>query len=400
MTKIAEPILPPVSERSNLLGWMRRNLFESWTDALLTLIGVWIVYWAASGLLRWALYTAEWKVIAVNARLLMIGQYPIEQVGRLWIWLGFLIFLLGNSLAIWGRGSRIAPALLALPAATAFIFPFGADPRKWLIAMTVIGLIGWGLGRVKPEALKRSVIAGWVISLPIIILLTYGLSKSEASIVPIVRTNLWGGLLLTFLLTVVGILFSFPIGVLLALGRRSELPAVRWFSVGYIELVRGVPLITILFMAQLMLPLFLPEGWTVDRVVRAMVGITLFSAAYLAENVRGGLQAIPKGQFEAAAALGLSGAQTMIFIILPQALRLVIPILVGQFIALYKDTSLVAIVGLLDLVGIARTVLAQPEFLGLQREVYVFISLIFWTLSYGMSYVSQRLEERLGVGIR
>ncbi|GJQ52719.1 MAG: polar amino acid ABC transporter permease [Anaerolineaceae bacterium] len=400
MTKIAEPILPPVSERSNLLGWMRRNLFGSWTDALLTLIGVWIVYWAASGLLRWALYTAEWKVIVVNARLLMIGQYPIEQVGRLWIWLGFLIFLLGNSLAIWGRGSRIAPALLALPAATAFIFPFGADPRKWLIAMTVIGLIGWGLGRVKPEALKRSVIAGWVISLPIIILLTYGLSKSEASIVPIVRTNLWGGLLLTFLLTVVGILFSFPIGVLLALGRRSELPAVRWFSVGYIELVRGVPLITILFMAQLMLPLFLPEGWTVDRVVRAMVGITLFSAAYLAENVRGGLQAIPKGQFEAAAALGLSGAQTMIFIILPQALRLVIPILVGQFIALYKDTSLVAIVGLLDLVGIARTVLAQPEFLGLQREVYVFISLIFWTLSYGMSYVSQRLEERLGVGIR
>lgn len=400
MTKIAEPILPPVSERSNLLGWMRRNLFGSWTDALLTLIGVWIVYWAASGLLRWALYTAEWKVIVVNARLLMIGQYPIEQVGRLWIWLGFLIFLLGNSLAIWGRGSRIAPALLALPAATAFIFPFGADPREWLIVMTVIGLIGWGLGRVKPEALKRSVIAGWVISLPIIILLTYGLSKSEASIVPIVRTNLWGGLLLTFLLTVVGILFSFPIGVLLALGRRSELPAVRWFSVGYIELVRGVPLITILFMAQLMLPLFLPEGWTVDRVVRAMVGITLFSAAYLAENVRGGLQAIPKGQFEAAAALGLSGAQTMIFIILPQALRLVIPILVGQFIALYKDTSLVAIVGLLDLVGIARTVLAQPEFLGLQREVYVFISLIFWTLSYGMSYVSQRLEERLGVGIR
>lgn len=400
MTKTAEHILPPVLERSNLLGWMRRNLFGSWIDALLTLIGVWIVYWAASGLLRWALYTAEWKVIVVNARLLMIGQYPIEQVGRLWIWLGFLIFLLGNSLAIWGRGSRIAPALLALPVAMAFIFPFGADPRKWLIAMTAIGLIGWGLGRVKPEALKRSVIAGWVISLPIIILLTYGLSKSEASIVPIVRTNLWGGLLLTFLLTVVGILFSFPIGVLLALGRRSELPAVRWFSVGYIELVRGVPLITILFMAQLMLPLFLPEGWTVDRVVRAMVGITLFSAAYLAENVRGGLQAIPKGQFEAAAALGLSGAQTMIFIILPQALRLVIPILVGQFIALYKDTSLVAIVGLLDLVGIARTVLAQPEFLGLQREVYVFISLIFWALSYGMSYVSQRLEERLGVGIR
>ena len=149
-----------------------------------------------------------------------------------------------------------------------------------------------------------------------------------------------------------------------------------------------------------MLPLFLPEGMTIDRALRAMVAIVLFSAAYLAENVRGGLQAIPKGQFEAAYALGLSGAQTMIFIILPQALRLVIPILVGQFIAVFKDTALVSIVGLLDLVGIARTVLAQPAFLGLQREVYAFISLIYWVLSYGMSYLSQRLEESLGVGER
>jgi general L-amino acid transport system permease protein len=216
----------------------------------------------------------------------------------------------------------------------------------------------------------------------------------------VAKTNLWGGLLLTFLLTVVAILFSFPIGVLLALGRRSELPIIRWFSVGYIELVRGVPLITILFMAQLMLPLFLPDGVTIDRVLRAMVGITLFSAAYLAENVRGGLQAIPKGQYEAAEALGLNGAQTMIFIILPQALRLIIPILVGQFIAVFKDTSLVAIVGLFDLVGIGRTVLAQPEFIGLQREVYAFISLLYWVLSYGMSYLSQRLEASLGVGKR
>jgi general L-amino acid transport system permease protein len=186
----------------------------------------------------------------------------------------------------------------------------------------------------------------------------------------------------------------------LALGRRSELPVVRWFSVGYIELVRGVPLITILFMAQLILPLFLPAGLTIDRVLRAMVAITLFSAAYLAENVRGGLQAIPKGQFEAANALGLNGLQTMFFIVMPQALRLIIPILVGQFIALFKDTALVSIVGLLDVVGIGRTVLAQPEFLGLQREVYAFISLLYWVLSYAMSYVSQRLEVSLGVGER
>ncbi len=395
-----EPVLPPMTERSNILRWAHKNLFGSWYDALLTFLGAWFVCWALGGLIRWVFTTAEWEVVVVNMRLFMIGQYPLEQAWRLWLWLGFLVFLFGNSLAIWGRGSRYVFALLLLPAANAFVFPFGDEPRKWLVILTVTALAGWGIGRTNPEVLKRSVIAGWVISLPVIILLTRGFSGSETGFAPLIKTNLWGGLLLTFLLTVVGIMFSFPIGVLLALGRRSALPIVRWFSVTYIELVRGVPLISILFMAQLMLPLFLPDGWTVDRVVRAMVGITLFSAAYLAENVRGGLQAIPKGQYEAAEALGLNGAQTMVFIILPQALRLIIPILVGQFIALFKDTSLVAIVGLFDLVGIAQTVLAQPDFLGLQREVYAFISLIFWVLSYGMSYLSQQLEVRLGVGIR
>ena len=392
-------ILPPLTERSNILRWLRKNLFGSWADALLTILGALVIYWAVKGLLTWALTVAEWEVVSANMRLLMIGQYPIEQAWRLWIALGFLTFLMGNSLAIWARRSYLVSIiLLALPALLALL-PFGNEPRKWLIILAASGLGGWGMGRGRPEVLKRSVIAGWVISLPVFILLTRGFSSAEG-FMPIVGTNLWGGLLLTFLLTAVGILFSFPLGVLLALGRRSELPIIRVTSVAYIELVRGVPLITILFMAQLMLPLFLPTGWTVDRVVRAMVGITLFSAAYLAENVRGGLQAIPNGQFEAAQALGLNGAQAMIFIILPQALRLIIPILVGQFIAVFKDTALVAIVGLLDLVGIAKTVLAQPDFLGLQREVYAFISLIYWVLSYGMSYLSQRLEEKLGVGKR
>ena len=392
-------ILPPLTERSNILRWLRKNLFGSWADALLTILGALVIYWAVKGLLTWALTVAEWEVVSANMRLLMIGQYPIEQAWRLWIALGFLTFLMGNSLAIWARRSYLVSIiLLALPALLALL-PFGNEPRKWLIILAASGDWPLGVGPAPPPGLKRSVIAGWVISLPVFILLTRGFSSAEG-FMPIVGTNLWGGLLLTFLLTAVGILFSFPLGVLLALGRRSELPIIRVTSVAYIELVRGVPLITILFMAQLMLPLFLPTGWTVDRVVRAMVGITLFSAAYLAENVRGGLQAIPNGQFEAAQALGLNGAQAMIFIILPQALRLIIPILVGQFIAVFKDTALVAIVGLLDLVGIAKTVLAQPDFLGLQREVYAFISLIYWVLSYGMSYLSQRLEEKLGVGKR
>jgi general L-amino acid transport system permease protein len=394
-----DTVLPSLTERSGVIRWIRQNLFGSWLDAILTIIGALIIYWAVKGLYTWVFTVAEWQVVATNLRLFMIGQYPIEQTWRLWIALGFLMFLAGNSLGIWARKAYIATVLvLALPALLTLL-PFGEEPRKWLITLTVIGVVGWALGRVAGGKLSRIVIVGWIISLPIFILLTRGFTSGDG-IMPIVGTNLWGGLLLTFLLTIVGIIFSFPLGVLLALGRRSELPAIRYVSILYIEIIRGVPLITLFFMAQLMLPLFLPANITIDRVLRAMVAVVLFSAAYLAENVRGGLQAIPKGQFEAAHALGLNGFQTMYFIILPQALRLIIPILVGQFIAVFKDTALVAIVGLFDLVGIAKTVLAQPEFLGLQREVYVFISLIYWVLSYGMSYLSQQLEIRLGDGKR
>jgi general L-amino acid transport system permease protein len=232
-----------------------------------------------------------------------------------------------------------------------------------------------------------------VIYFPLVIVLVSGFG-GEGSVLPLVPTNLWGGLLLTLLLSVVGIVFSFPLGVLLALGRQSGLPAVRALSVTYIEVLRGVPLVTVLFMAQLMLPLFLP-GVTIDRVVRAMAGIVLFSAAYLAENVRGGLQAIPRGQYEAARALGLNTWKMMLLIILPQALKIVIPVLVGQFIALFKDTSLVVIVGLLELMGIAKAVLAQPDFLGLQAEVYLFVALVYVVFCYLMSDLSQRLERRL-----
>lgn len=390
-------ILPPLTERLTVLRWMRKNLFGSWFDAILTIVGALIIYWAVKGFLTWALTVAEWEVVSANMRLIMIGQYPLQQAWRLWLALGFLMFLAGNSLAIWARKSYFATIFLLASPALLALLPFGDEPRKWLVTLTVVGIIGWGIGRSKPDALGKTVIVGWVISLPLFILLTRGFTPQDG-MMPIIGTNLWGGLLLTFLLTVVGIIFSFPLGVLLALGRRSELPVIRLASILYIELVRGVPLITILFVSQLILPLFLPANMTIDRILRAMVGITLFSAAYLAENVRGGLQAIPRGQFEAAHALGLSGVQTMVFIILPQALRLIIPILVGQFIAVFKDTALVAIVGLLDLVGIAKTVLAQPNFLGLQREVYVFISLIYWVLSYGMSYLSQQLEVKLGVG--
>jgi general L-amino acid transport system permease protein len=252
---------------------------------------------------------------------------------------------------------------------------------------------------------SRWLVAGWILSGPLTFVLLGGVGLPLLGDSPAVDSNLWGGLMLTMLLAVVGIALSFPVGVLLALGRRSKLPVIRYFSIGYIELIRGVPLITLLFMGMTMLPLFLPSGWgNPSQLVRAMTAITFFSAAYLAENVRGGLQAIPKGQYEAADALGLSGLDSLRFIILPQALVKVIPAIVGQFIGLFKDTSLVSLVGLLELVAVAKAVIQQPEWLGVAggvaREVYVFVGLVFFLFSYGMSFASRRLESKLGFGKR
>jgi general L-amino acid transport system permease protein len=213
----------------------------------------------------------------------------------------------------------------------------------------------------------------------------------------------WGGLHLTLFLAVGGIVLSFPLGVLLALGRRSRLPAVRWVCVAYIELIRGVPLITILFMGAFMLGFFLPEGVeTPSAVTRALIAFTIFTSAYVAEIVRGGLQSVPRGQIEAAQALGLSTVKTTRLIVLPQALRAVIPALVGQFISLFKDTSLVFIIGLTELLAVAEAITKQPDFLaqGLLVETLLFAGFVYWAGSYWMSRESQRLERRLGVGER
>ena len=394
-------ILPPPLERPTLLGWLYRNFFSSWFNVLLTIGAAALVYVVTKSVLGWALTEARWEVVLVNIRLLMVGQYPMAQVWRVWLCVHMLAAIGGLSWGIWIRRYRLLGALvLAAPMALA-LMPSGASPsaRPHLIALPVIGIIGFVLGRFSGKRAQRTAIGLWIAYLPLTILIINGLT-AQTGWLPVVSSNVWGGLLLTFLVTAVGILVSFPFGVLLALGRRSQLPIIRWTSIAYIELVRGVPLVTILFMAQIMLPLFLPAGITVDRVLRAMVGIILFTAAYQAENVRGGLQAVPHGQYEAAHAVGLNSVQTTVLIILPQALRNVIPVLVGQFIALYKDTSLVAIVGLLDLLGIARSIVSQPQFIGLQREAYLFITVIYWLFSYVMAHLSQRLEVALGVGER
>ena len=260
-------------------------------------------------------------------------------------------------------------------------------------AIAAVGAAFNVIGRRTPERLWRYV--------PLIVLAGILIAFLVVTAFGGVGWSQWGGFLLTIFLAVFAILLSFPIGVLLALGRRSSFPVVRWVCIAYIELFRGVPLITILFMAFFMTGFFLPEGIEAPSLVtRAIIGFTLFTCAYIAEIVRGGLQSVPAGQIEAAQALGLSPIKTTFRIVLPQALRAVIPALVGQFISLFKDTSLVFVLGLTELLAVAQNITKQPDFLaeGLYVETLVFASFVYWTGSYWMSRESQRLERRLGVG--
>ena len=214
-----------------------------------------------------------------------------------------------------------------------------------------------------------------------------------------IETNKFGGLLLTLVLALTSIVVSLPLGIVLALGRRAEsLPVVKYFCIGVIELFRAVPLITVLFMASNMFPLFMPEGVNFDKLIRALIGVMFFSAAYLAEVVRGGLQAMPKGQYEASQAAGLTYWKMMALIILPQSLKIVIPAIIGSFIALFKDTTLVLIIGLFDFLGIIQFVGTNPDWLGFSHEGYVFAAAIFWVFCFGMSRYSQRLEKKLDTG--
>jgi general L-amino acid transport system permease protein len=392
--------LPPPKTVVGPIAWLRENLFSGWVNSIVTVVIAAALAWLAIGIGGWALSEARWGVVTNNLRLFLIGQYPGDQAWRLWLLLAIISVLSGISAGSLGRTTRMLAITLSacqlLIAALILVSPLGLLPAGAFVlnAGLVWAAFFVGLRGIVP---RRAMLIAWLLSLPASFLLLSGIGDSA---VPSVSTNLWGGLLLTVLLATVGILLSFPLGVVLALGRRSQLPVVRILSTGYIELIRGVPLVTILFMADIILPLFLPGDWRLDRVARAMGGITLFSAAYVAENVRGGLQAIPSGQIEAAQALGLNGVQTNLYIVLPQALRAVIPANVGLFISLLKDTTLVTIIGLLELLGISRAVLAQSESFGAQMEVYVFIAVVFFILCYAMSQASYRLERQLGVGTR
>ena len=394
----AVEVKPPVLTIGPL-AWVRKNLFNTWYNLALTLFAAWLLYALLKPTIEWATTEARWGVIEANLTLFMIGQYPRDQIGRVWLTIFILAGLIGLSWGVWKNAAR-GFALIALGSGAAFALIalfFGWDVwMEWLIAEAIL-LSFYLIGLYLPRGALIAALA-WFLYFPFVFLLIAG-TKYIATLPP-VDSSLWGGLLLTLLLTVVGNFGALPLGILLALGRRSKLPVIRYFSIGYIELIRGVPLITILYMASILLPLFLPIDVRPELVIRAMIGLIMFEAAYQAENVRGGLQSIDRGQYEAAHALGLNGTQTTVFIILPQALRAVVPALFNSFISLFKDTSLVAIIGLFDIVRVARSILAQPEWLGTHREVFLFAFLIYWLFNLAFTYGSSRMEEALGVGKR
>ena len=394
-TELVKPPAPPKP-----VQWLQENLFATWTNALLTVLAVALLVFVLRGVVHWALFVANWDPITLSLKLFAVGQYPTDQVWRVGAIILLLSFLLGYSWRVWGGTVQTLALTLAIALGVAGLLPVSMAwmLRLWFVGNPLATWLGYQTGRT-PAGRSLWLVPSWLGWFVVSLVLLAGFEG--VAWLPTVETGLWGGLLLTFLLALVGIVASLPLGVLLALGRQSKLPVLKLFCIGFIEMVRGVPLVTILFMASIILPLFLPDHVRVDRVLRALIGISLFGAAYMAENVRGGLQAISRGQWEAAKAVGLNPFQTMGLIVLPQALRLVIPAIVGQFIALFMDTTLAVIVGLLELLAVGRTVLeSNVEWKLLNKEVYLFIAVVFWVFNYAMSYAGRRLEKALGVGKR
>ncbi len=357
------PDQPPPPNTIGAIGWMRAHLFTSPINSVLTVA-------AALAIIMGIAWFVEWGIF--NADFIGSTRDDCSGVGACWVF-------------IYARLDQ-------------FIYGFFPETEIWRInLMFVIFAVS-----IIAMMIEKTPKKGWIalftlVGFPIIAfyLLNGGIFGLEE-----VETHKWGGLTLTLVIAVVGIVASLPIGILLALGRRSHMPIIRSISIVYIEFWRGVPLITVLFMASVMLPLFMSAGAETDKLMRALIGVTMFQSAYMAEVVRGGLQAIPKGQTEAAQALGLSYWKTMFLIILPQALKLMIPGIVNTFIALFKDTSLVLIIGLFDLLAIVQSALNDPNWLGFSVEGYIFVAFMFWIFCFGMSRYSQALERKLNTSHR
>ncbi len=355
------PSLPPPDGSVGAVGWMRKNLFSSVGNTILTLIGLYLLYQIIPSTINWALFQADWVGVTRD---------DCSGEGACWVFVAVRI--------------------------KQFLFGFYPPSEYWrvVVAFSLVGtLVAWLLIERTPK--KGLVSVFTIFCYPLI---AYFLFYGGAFGLPVVETHKWGGLMLTLILATIGMFCALPIGIVLALGRRSSMPIARSLSVVFIEFWRGVPLITVLFMSSVMLPIFMPEELQIDKLLRALIGIIFFQSAYMAEVVRGGLQAIPKGQYEAAEALGLSYWKSMFFIILPQALKLVIPGIVNTFIALFKDTTLVLIIGLFDLLAVVQSAFADSKWIGYSVEGYVFVAGIYWISCFSMSRYSQYLERKLHTG--
>jgi len=405
MFQVIEPRPAPVPTRGPAV-WLRRNLFSSPFNSVLTVVTGALVAFSLFNLARFVLVDASWGQAWANMKLFGVYRYPADLLWRPLSVAAGLMLLLGAMAGVGGRGSITANAFFAFQGFVAVLSVvavlFWPSVRLLWPLVLVAGFAGYLLGRAWPRVAKVLPWA-WALWFALGLMLLYGVTPGSG-LLRIVPSRDWGGFLLTLVLFT-GIIPSFPLGVALALGRQSKLPAIKYFCIGFIEVVRGAPLIMWLFIASLLLPLLLDvDANSLPAVMRAYVAITLFSAAYMAENVRGGLQAVPRGQGEAARALGLSAWQTTYLIVLPQALRAVIPAIVGQAIGLFKDTSLVFIVGLADFFRVADIVSVQPQSLqvtgGVKLEVFLFIAVVYFFFAYRMSVASRQLERQLGVGVR
>jgi len=349
------PDLPAPLDSIGMLGWLRENLFNSKINSLLTVIAAFFLWKTVPPLISWAITDATWSLSAT--------QCGAEKTGACWTFISvkFRVLMLG-------------------------LYP---EQFLWRPVLSFVILVLVSTVTALRFLRTRLLILLWFfLPLPLFFLINGGIGLDR------VDQSLWGGLMLSAGLAAIGILLSIPLGILLALGRRSKMVVLKSLCITVIESIRGVPLITILFMASVMLPIFLPQGMTINNLLRVQIGIILFSSAYIAEVVRGGLQAIPPGQIEAAVSLGLKNWTVTCLVVLPQALRHVVPSLIGRCVALFKDTSLVIIVGLLDFLGMVKASAQDPEWLGYDAEAYVFCALVYWIICFSMSQYGKSIERR------
>ena len=392
--------------------WLKQNLFRSYWDGLMTVVSAVIAIWLVVQIFTFVFITGRWEIVQVNIKLLLIGRFPEEHIGLLLASVMAISFWIGIT-----GGAFVKPDAPRRKVFEIFRELFQRFGLIALLGIAVVYLAGTGEAVVAGVQMVVAIVAGRLLSalrtkipllsaIPSLLwVLFWGLAPTSLIWYTLSVSTLetWGGFLINFYIAVLSIVLCFPLGVLLALGRRSSLPVIRILATTYIEIVRGAPLFVLLLLAGVALEFFIPPEITPDVIFRSVTVFTLFTAAYLAEIIRGGLQSIPKGQTEAGKAIGLSTVRIIGLITLPQALRNVIPAQIGQFISLFKDTTLAgAALSMFEILSIGKAITKQDDFLGqgLIYESLAFVGLMFWVGSFVMSRESQRLEKKLGVGIR